>query len=85
MEADVYAYGMTVLETLTGRVPYEEVSERRVLVSVLIKKQVPPRPDRISDGLWELLNSCWARVPSERPRITSVGNRLQALLPRPAS
>lgn len=61
--------------------PYEGTSERLVLVLVLIKKQAPHRPERISDGLWELLNACWAWDPSERPKATSVGNRLGALLP----
>lgn len=80
VEADVYAYGMIVLETFTGKVPFEGINERRVSMLVAYEKRIPPRPDLgMSDGLWGLLNSCWTQAPSERPKITGVASRLKTL------
>lgn len=59
--------------------PYHWASDAPVLNLVLVKKKLPPRPDGISDGIWELLNLCWAQVPSERPNMKHVGDRLEAL------
>lgn len=83
-EADVYAFGMTVLEVVTGKVPFEDVSDKRLLVLIAIDKKGPPRPDTgMSEDLWRILNACWIREPAERPVIASVQDRLQALLPPP--
>lgn len=40
----------------------------------------PPRPDHpeVSDRVWEMMNQCWARVPSERTTIREVVRILQA-------
>ncbi|KAF8593367.1 kinase-like protein [Ceratobasidium sp. AG-I] len=67
-EADMYGLAMTVLEALTRRVPFEKLSEFRVLYLVTVGKSRPSRPAiQVSDTLWKLLEACWAETPSERP------------------
>lgn len=62
--------------------PYQGASESRVIYLVAVEKKAPPRPDfGLCDDIWDILNSCWAEIPSERPRITSVRDRLKALFP----
>lgn len=74
---------LCVQEVLTGKVPYHWANERQVLKLVLVKKELPPRPDGIPDAVWELLNFCWAQVPSGRPSIKQVEDRLEVLFPPP--
>lgn len=82
-EADVYAYGMTVLEVLTGKVPYNGTGDRGVFRLVAFDKKPPPRPEGaetgVCDDLWRILNSCWSHNASERPGIISIHKRLQHL------
>ncbi len=37
----------------------------------------PPRPGRISDAAWALIESCWAHDPCERPTMAQAVERLQ--------
>ncbi|KAG9125689.1 hypothetical protein FRC07_006610 [Ceratobasidium sp. 392] len=42
--ADVYALGMTILETITGQVPWFGMLETAVAIAVILKKKCPERP-----------------------------------------
>lgn len=82
-EADVYAYAMTVLEVMTGKVPFEGIGDNRVMFLVASGK-IPPRPDfGMQDELWRLLTQCWTQEPTGRPEITSIRDHLQALFQPP--
>ncbi|KAG9105265.1 hypothetical protein FRC07_009442, partial [Ceratobasidium sp. 392] len=81
MEADVYALGMTILETITGKVPYHGKTDHAVMFIVGFKQELPPRPEDVvppysahSNNLWKLLVSCWSRRPNERPRAEEVAD-----------
>ncbi|KAG9118805.1 hypothetical protein FRC07_006501, partial [Ceratobasidium sp. 392] len=71
-EADVYALGM---EVITGELPYHYKSNvAAVLVAVLVKREIPNRPEeqipsknQCGDALWSLLKSCWKYEPEKRP------------------
>ncbi|KAG9124470.1 hypothetical protein FRC07_011528 [Ceratobasidium sp. 392] len=83
--ADVYALGMTILEIMTGKVPFPEKHERAVYRA--IKEQVlPSRPQesiplgsRDGDTLWQLITDCWAYEPAKRPPITKVASIMSNL------
>ncbi|KAF8604112.1 kinase-like protein [Ceratobasidium sp. AG-I] len=72
--ADVYALGMTILETITGKLPYSERSDLGVYAVLLFSEEVPLRPEdsipsssKDGDTLWVLLTACWARDRESRP------------------
>ncbi|CAE6438758.1 unnamed protein product [Rhizoctonia solani] len=73
--ADIFALGMTLLEAVTGDVPYRELErEQAVMVAILFKKAIPARPTAFiphksahGDLLWKLLTRCWAYEPNSRP------------------
>ncbi|KAG8704643.1 hypothetical protein FRC08_002118 [Ceratobasidium sp. 394] len=71
-EADIYALGMTILETITGEIPYAGRTDCNVMVAVAVKKELPTRPESMGFELWNILLECWRREPLARPTATSV-------------
>ncbi|KAG9122752.1 hypothetical protein FRC07_000737 [Ceratobasidium sp. 392] len=76
--ADVYALGMTILEIITGNVPFHDRGENAVLLAI-IQQNLPVQPqDTIpsdsqdGDRLWQLITRCWAEQPTERPNAAEV-------------
>ncbi|CUA74352.1 Protein-tyrosine kinase 2-beta [Rhizoctonia solani] len=82
--ADIFALGMTLLEAITGDVPYKELErEQAVMVAILFKKAIPARPTAYiphdsahGDLLWDLITRCWAYEPNDRPHAGEVQNRV---------
>ncbi|KAG8793501.1 hypothetical protein FRC12_002544 [Ceratobasidium sp. 428] len=76
---DVYALGMTILEAITGDVPWTEKSERAIMFAITMKRVCPERPETYipsnsahGDTLWALLKSCWEFEPEEPPSAANV-------------
>lgn len=73
--ADVFSLGMTMLETMTGNVPYHDLRrDSAVIAAILVKKVIPVRPEahipsdsKRNNMLWSLLEQCWAFEPEDRP------------------
>ncbi|KAF8602353.1 kinase-like protein [Ceratobasidium sp. AG-I] len=72
-QADVFALGMTVLEVITGSVPYSHLSDFGVMYAI-VEGRLPERPEdsiptksRQGDFLWSLLTRCWDHVVESRP------------------
>ncbi|KAG9073667.1 hypothetical protein FRC06_011220, partial [Ceratobasidium sp. 370] len=78
--ADIYALGMTVLEVLTGDVPFADLKhDPAVITRVVVQSRMPERPERSipslskhGDDLWALLLQCWSYDPQARPSATHV-------------
>ncbi|KAG8779179.1 hypothetical protein FRC12_024593 [Ceratobasidium sp. 428] len=76
---DVYALGMTILEAVTGDLPWTGKSERAVMFAITIQRVCPERPEEHippnsehGDTLWTLLKSCWEFEPEGRPSAANV-------------
>ena len=76
--SDCYALGMVVYETIGGNIPFYEYADMAAPVKVLLG-EIPSRGEMFSDGLWKLMESCWASVPEDRPDIRDVLRRLRVL------
>jgi len=76
--SDVYSFGMVVVETFTGRVPFYERTPTAVAVDVLSGNR-PERPidPNLTDDLWNMTEKCWNRDPLWRPGISEVILRLR--------
>lgn len=80
---DVYALGMTMLEIISGNVPYQEFQSEFSIYRALDKKQFPKRPQELPESdaratkMWALLVQCWDHDPDARPDATSVLNQLE--------
>ncbi|KAF8594944.1 NIF-domain-containing protein [Ceratobasidium sp. AG-I] len=84
--ADIYALGMTILETITGKLPYSDIPDHRIYIVVVAKQEHPTRPEdsipldsTAGNQLWSLLATCWAFEPENRPGADHVRNVMQTI------
>ncbi|KAF9785465.1 kinase-like domain-containing protein [Thelephora terrestris] len=72
-EADVYSFGMVVVEVFTGKSPFSEFNHM-VTVSKIISGERPDRPREpsLTDSVWEVTLACWQQVPACRPAMAEV-------------
>ncbi|KAH7340114.1 kinase-like domain-containing protein [Rhizoctonia solani] len=82
-KTDVFSLGMTILEVITGVIPFHGMNEA-VVVLKLVTGVHPPRPEahiptgnERADLLWALLVDCWALKPEDRPTSIEVRNRMR--------
>ncbi|KAF8508835.1 kinase-like domain-containing protein, partial [Gautieria morchelliformis] len=73
-KSDVWAYGMTVLEIVSGHVPYNEVTNEAAVIYRITQGDIPlrPRDPGISDDAWGICQKCWHNEPELRPSMLNV-------------
>ncbi|KAF8633261.1 hypothetical protein AX17_004437 [Amanita inopinata Kibby_2008] len=78
-ETDIWAFGMTILEILTGNAPFSHLDYDASVVFCIVKGRLPRQPPEISDELWSLLRRCWSLEPEKRPKMASIALYLDFL------
>ncbi|KAI6044175.1 WD40 repeat-like protein [Pisolithus marmoratus] len=87
-EADVWAFGMTVLELFTRLIPFHDCPYFVNVMHRLVTGQLPPRPSeestfsRMTDAWWEICMSCWRREPLSRPSMKELMEKVKGATPR---
>ena len=74
--SDCYSLGMVIYETISGNVPFHEVSDMAVFLKV-VKGERPRRGAGFTDDLWEMMEQCWMPRPDDRPSVEDVLHRLE--------
>lgn len=81
---DIYALGMTILEVITGRRPFEHANPDAAVIQKILSGVRPDRPTvGFSDALWALLTQTWLEEPESsdspscRPNISNIIGVLQ--------
>lgn len=71
---DIYAFGMLAYEVFSGRVPFYDRRTAAAVFAVITTNERPPRPahQELSDELWEMIEKCWQKDPSQRPAIQEI-------------
>ncbi|KAH8104881.1 kinase-like protein [Phellopilus nigrolimitatus] len=79
--SDVWAFGMTVFEIMTRKLPFAEYNDAGVIVNVTQKNIRPAKPSVtfVSDALWTVLEHCWSEDPASRPDARRVGLALDLI------
>jgi len=78
--ADVYSFGITLWETLTGQTPFADVSSLpvHVLMTLIVhqgkRPTIPPTMNASVKGLVEI---CWITDPEKRPTFETVATVIQ--------
>ncbi|QRV91852.1 Tyrosine kinase specific for activated [Ceratobasidium sp. AG-Ba] len=87
-ETDIYAMGMTILEIITGDVPFREIKSGHSIIWAVRQErrtpQVPELEHNSASGqdmiLLGVLKWCWKYNPAERPTARQVAYMLQGLV-----
>lgn len=82
--SDIWSWGMTTLELVTGKVPYSSVRlPGRVLLKVIRGERPNPKDydtPALNGELWSLLEECWNMKPEKRPDINAVVKKMETIL-----
>ncbi|CAE6481291.1 unnamed protein product [Rhizoctonia solani] len=85
LKTDIYALGMTFLETITNAHPYSECQLDHQIYRKLLCREHPKRseehfPDtEWGNGMWNLLLECWDFSPASRPTADAILSLLLTL------
>ncbi|KAF8344542.1 kinase-like domain-containing protein, partial [Amanita rubescens] len=77
--SDIYAFGCLYYEIHYDSMPFAGKQDLKVMA--LVSQGIrPPRlhDPPLKDEAWELIGLCWARMPSERPAIRDIAERMMS-------
>lgn len=78
--ADVYSFGMTCFEVLTGEVPLlDQVDQGYVGRLAVINGLRPELPSDLMPNLKLLIQACWDGKPENRPKFAAICSELQKI------
>jgi len=82
-ESDIYAFGVTVLEIFTGKIPFSHKKNDSSVIFTVLEGGRPDFPDSLNEqkDLKELIQNCWDQEPSRRPTSRAVTQRLHEDMP----
>ncbi|KAH8108361.1 kinase-like protein [Phellopilus nigrolimitatus] len=70
--SDIWSYGSTALEVLSGKLPYHHRKNDVQVLHEIMRGLKPSREISISTDIWAFLQTCWRDEPKSRPPISRV-------------
>jgi serine/threonine protein kinase len=73
-KVDVFSFGMTCYEVITGWIPLHEHADRELPTALREGKRPDSFPPYVScpEGLKLLMTKCWAQEPTDRPSFETI-------------
>lgn len=70
--ADIFSFGVTIWEVITGDLPYSGLTPLQAAIGVLQRNLRPTLPPNLPSRVSSLLTRCWAADPNARPDFTEI-------------
>jgi serine/threonine protein kinase len=77
-KSDIYSFGMSCYEILTGYIPFSNVPHRELKNAILLGVR-PSFPTLCPQELKTLIEACWHPNPTSRPSFTQICQTLRHL------
>ncbi|KNC50962.1 TKL protein kinase [Thecamonas trahens ATCC 50062] len=77
---DIWSWATTVVHMFTGQPPFVDDSLFQIATKLAVQRVAPPVPERAPDLLRQLLNSCFAFQPADRPTADELVDALEAVI-----
>ncbi|KAJ3319636.1 hypothetical protein HDV06_006198 [Boothiomyces sp. JEL0866] len=74
---DIFAFAMTSYQILSGSIPFFEETDDDVVKEWIKEGERPYKPSNIPDSIWDVITSCWAHNPCERPSFAQISLKIQ--------
>ncbi|GLI69747.1 hypothetical protein VaNZ11_014425 [Volvox africanus] len=71
-KSDVFSFGVILYELVTGKEPWDELNPMQVVGAVGFSGRRMSLPTDLAPAVTELIISCWATSPKERPSFTQI-------------
>ncbi|CAI7742163.1 unnamed protein product [Closterium sp. NIES-53] len=78
--ADIFSFGVTMWEVITGDLPYTGLTPLQAAIGVLQRNLRPPLPPGLPSRISNLITRCWAADPAVRPDFTEILSTLDGCL-----
>ena len=72
LQSDIYAFGITMWEIITGQEPYPDVDPVDTAIHVLVKERRPQSYAFIPEQVQNLMKICWHKDKDKRPNADTV-------------
>lgn len=79
-KSDVWSFGILMWEIYAcGEMPYGKWKNADVVDNITNRRYKLPKPDCCPYNVYEVMRSCWAMAPEDRPAFASLNAKLQTL------
>ncbi|KAG3082420.1 hypothetical protein PC122_g10949 [Phytophthora cactorum] len=79
-QADTYSLGMCMIEALTHQAPFSMVGDDTEAVEMILHGESHPRPDGVSDAVWNLISQLSEPDSAKRPTLDMAIEMIRELI-----